>query len=169
MTSADASTDTSPRAVPWPWRVLLAVIVAAAAAALLQVIPLPDAGTAAVVAALVILGGALDVWVRSHYIGHGIQRSYLQLIGMSALLLIIGTLLLLGRPAPQTGGLVVSALIGVVIFLVLHAGHGLQARRAQLAAAPHDAASSSLTAIAARGGDHHPSRDDLRPRPGLSG
>lgn len=161
MAADNSRTPTSPRAVPWLWPALSALLIAAAAAVLLQIITVETIWRALLVAVLVIGAIAIDMAVRTRHAAGGPQRSYLQMIGSMVPLLLIGTLLTVAAPAPPVLGTVIAAVVGVLAFVVLSWGQRHQIRHAQKSAGPHDADDSTHTAISERGGDHHPSRDDL--------
>lgn len=164
MISDNSHTPLSPRTIPWPWRLLVALLLGVAAALLLQVIAVPPLWRALLVALLVIGAIAADIAFRARYTGGGPQRGYLQIVLPLLALLVVGTLLTVASPVQPVLGIVVAALLGVVAFGVLHFGQRNQMRHAKRSADTHDAADSTHTAIAERGGDHHPGRDDLPDR-----
>jgi|SRR5690625_2272357 len=161
MVSDNSRIPASPRAIPWFWPALSALLIAAAAAVLLQVIAVPTVTRAIVVAVLVLGAIAIDLIVRFRHADGGPQRSYLQIIGSIVPLLVIGTLLTVAAPLPPIPGVVVAVLVGVVAFGALTWGQRNQIRHAKRSAAPHEAGDSTRTAISERGGGHHPVRGDL--------
>lgn len=149
----------APHAVPWPWRALSALLLALTSALLLQVIPLPVIARVIAVAVLVIGAVAVDIVARTRATHGGPQRSFLQLIASTVLPLLIGTLLIVASPVTGALGVVISLALGGLAFLGLQWGQHNQTRDAQKTAAPRGPEDLTRTAIADRGGDHHPRPD----------
>src|SRR5690625_2532024 len=169
MVSDNSRIPGSPRTIAWPWPALSALLIAVAAAVLLQVIAVPTIARAALVAVLVLGAIALDLVVRHRHTDGGPQRSYLQIIGSTAPLRVIGTLLTVTAPAPPGLGVGAAALGGLRAFGVLSWAPRHRIRLPTIAAGPQSAPDSTRAAISERGGDHYPVRDDLAGRVGRSG
>lgn len=148
-----------PDPIPWFWRAITAVLVALAVACLLQVIVLP--ASVRVLGVVFFAVGALvtDIVARSLHVKSGPQRSFLQAVASVLPPLIIGMLMI--RLSPMTGlpGVAIALGLGLLVFLVLTWGHRNHVRDAQRQAAPRGPEDLTRTAIAERGGDHHPRPD----------
>lgn len=143
MHSAYSPVVKHPRTIPWPWHALESVAAAGAAGAMLDAVLLPAAASAIAIMVLLVVVVVIDVWVRSRYIGTGLERSFVQLVVVGFAGLGIAAVILLMPPAPPLAVVVAVMLaVGVAVFAVLRWDQGLQVRRARTIADKRDAAES---------------------------
>lgn len=141
MSSGYSPVVADPRPIPWPFRVLEAVLAAAAVGVAMDVVTLSPLGKAVLFGILLVGVVVTDAWVRSHYAGTGLERSFLQLVvGGFTLLLIVVVVLVIGSQPPLAVALVTILSVGILVYVVLNWDQRKQVRRARVVAEKRDRA-----------------------------